>query len=51
MRDRLVNVWLDDKFQIAYTLPDRKSDGRLELSGFDATVAFDDIQSNRCQLT
>jgi len=44
VRDRLVNVWLDDKFQIAYTLPDRKSDGRLELSGFDATVAFDDIQ-------
>jgi len=43
VRDRLVNVWLNDKFQIAYTLPDRKPDGRLELSGFDATVAFDDI--------
>ena len=44
VRDRLVNVWLNDKFQIAYTLPDRRPDGRLELSGFDATVAFDDIQ-------
>ena len=44
VRDRLVNVWLNGKFQIAYTLPDRRPDGRLELSGFDATVAFDDIQ-------
>ncbi len=43
VRDRLVNVWLNGKFQIAYTLPDRKPGGRLELSGFDATVAFDDI--------
>jgi len=43
VRDRLVNVWLNGKFQIAYTLPDRKPRGRLELSGFDATVAFDDI--------
>ena len=43
VRNRLVNVWLNGKFQIAYTLPDRKPGGRLELSGFDATVAFDDI--------
>ncbi|MBC8326466.1 MAG: PSD1 domain-containing protein [Verrucomicrobia subdivision 3 bacterium] len=43
VRDRLVNVWLNEKFQIGYTLPDRKPGGRLELSGFDATVAFDDI--------
>ena len=43
VRDRLVNVWLNEKFQLAYTLPDRKPGGRLELSGFDATVAFDDI--------
>jgi len=43
VRDRLVNVWLNGKFQIAYTLPDRKPGGRLELSGFDATVAFDDV--------
>ncbi len=44
VRDRLVNVWLNSKFQIAYQLPDRQTGGRLELSGFDATVAFDDIQ-------
>ena len=43
VRDRLVNVWLDDKFQIAYVLPDRKPGGRLEISGFDATVAFDNF--------
>ena len=43
VRDRLVNVWLNDKFQIAYLLPDRKPSGKLELSGFDATVAFSDF--------
>ncbi|MDC0049378.1 DUF1553 domain-containing protein [Verrucomicrobia bacterium] len=43
VRDRLVNVWLNDKFQIAYLLPDRKPSGKLELSGFDATVAFNDF--------
>ena len=43
VRDRLVNVWLNEKFQIAYTLPERKPGGALELSGFDATVAFDDF--------
>ena len=43
LRDRLINVWLNDKFLLAYTLPDRKPGGQLSLSGFDATVAFDDI--------
>ncbi|MBT5377762.1 MAG: DUF1553 domain-containing protein [Opitutae bacterium] len=43
VRDRLVNVWLNDKFQVAYLLPDRKPGGKFELSGFDATVAFDDF--------
>ena len=43
VRDRLVNVWLNDKFQIAYLLPDRNPSGKLELSGFDATVAFNDF--------
>ena len=43
LRDRLINVWLNDKFLLAYTLPDRRSGGQLSLSGFDATVAFDDI--------
>ncbi len=42
VRDTLVNVWLDDEFMIAYRLPDRRP-GFLSLSGFDATVAFDEI--------
>jgi hypothetical protein len=49
VRGRLVNVWLNGKFQIAYTLPDRKPGGRLELSGFDATVAFDDVSIRALQ--
>jgi len=43
VRDTLVNVWLNGKFVLAYALPDRKP-GRLSLSGFDATVAFDWIE-------
>ncbi|MEO1980926.1 MAG: DUF1549 domain-containing protein, partial [Fuerstiella sp.] len=43
VRDRLVNVWLNGKFMVAYLFPDRRPDGRFTLSGFDATVAFDDI--------
>jgi hypothetical protein len=43
VRNRLVNVWLNEKFQVAYLLPDRKPGGKFELSGFDATVAFDDF--------
>ncbi len=43
VRDRLLNVWLDDQFVIAYSLPDRRPDGQLTISGFDATVAFDAI--------
>ncbi|MEQ9408273.1 MAG: DUF1553 domain-containing protein [Fuerstiella sp.] len=43
VRDRLVNVWLNDKFAVAYQFPDRQPAGRLSLSGFDATVAFDSI--------
>ncbi|WP_442505387.1 PSD1 and planctomycete cytochrome C domain-containing protein [Novipirellula sp. SH528] len=43
VRDRLVNVWLDDVFLIAYTLPDRRPEGQLTVSGFDATVAFDHL--------
>ena len=44
VRGTLVNVWLDDEFVIAYHFPNRKSDGFLSLSGFDATVAFDEIR-------
>lgn len=44
VRDRLVNVWLNGKFQLAYVLPDRQLNGRFTLQGFDATVAYDQIQ-------
>lgn len=43
VRDTLVNVWLDGEFQVAYQLPDRP-DGFFAISGFDATVAFDQIR-------
>ncbi len=43
VRDTLVNAWIDDEFMLAYRLPDRSPDGFLSLSGFDATVAFDEI--------
>lgn len=43
VRDKLVNVWLNGEFVLAYQLPDRPASGRLSLSGFDATVAFEDI--------
>lgn len=43
VRDRLVNVWLNGEFLIAHTLPKRQAGGRISLSGFDATVAFDSI--------
>lgn len=44
VRDRLVNVWWDGEFVLAYQLPDRHPEGTLSLSGFDATVAFDSIR-------
>ena len=43
VRDRLMNVWLNDEFVLAYRLPDQRRPGHLALSGFDATVAFDSI--------
>lgn len=43
VRDRLCNVWLNDKFLIAYQFPDRRPNGHLSLSGFDATVAWHSI--------
>lgn len=41
VRERLLNVWLDGEFVLAYELPERHPDGRLALSGFDAVVDFD----------
>ena len=43
VRDKLVNVWLDDEFVMAYELPRRFAPGKIALSGFDATVAFDTV--------
>ena len=40
VRDRLVNVFLDDEFQLAYELPTREAEGVMELSAFDATCEF-----------
>ena len=36
IRGTLINVWLDDKFMIAYRYPNRR-EGFISLSGFDAT--------------
>ncbi|WP_153556205.1 PSD1 and planctomycete cytochrome C domain-containing protein [Roseimaritima sediminicola] len=43
VRDRLVNVWIDDAFVLAYQLPDRRPEGTFSLAPFDATAAFDAI--------
>ncbi len=43
LRDRLINVWLDDVFMFAYRFPQRFK-GKLSLSGFDSTVAFDQLE-------
>lgn len=43
VKGKLVNVWLNDEFVLAYTYPDRRPGGSFALSGFDATVAFDSI--------
>ncbi|HBN74282.1 MAG TPA: hypothetical protein DD473_00355 [Planctomycetaceae bacterium] len=43
VRDRLMNVWLDGEFVLAYQFPDRQPDGHFAISGFDATVAFEEI--------
>lgn len=44
VKDLLVNVWLNDEFQVAYHLPNRQEDGRFTLQGFDATVAYNRIE-------
>jgi mono/diheme cytochrome c family protein len=45
VRDRLVKVWLDEALLLAYELPRRSEGGRIALSGFDATVAFDSFST------
>ncbi len=44
VKDKLVNVWFNGEFVIAYLLPDRRPTGRFALSGFDATVAFHSLE-------
>lgn len=43
VRERLVNVSLNDAFLIAYELPERNPNGVLELFAFDATAEFDSL--------
>ena len=44
VRGTLVNVWLNDKFQLAYNLPTRGKERGLSFSAFDGTAAFDSIR-------
>ena len=44
VRESLVNVWLNGAFVLAQRLPKRVEGGKIALSGFDATVAFDSIE-------
>ena len=41
VRNRLINVFLDGEFILAYELPRRHENGVFELSSFDATSEFD----------
>lgn len=43
VRDRLLNVWLNGEFLLAYQLPSRLAGGTIGFSAFDATAAFDAI--------
>jgi len=44
VRDRLINVWLNGEFLLAYNLPKRLPEGTLAISGYDAVVAFDSLK-------
>ena len=44
VRGNLINVSLNDRFLIAYNLPNRNPNGRIELFAFDATADFDSIK-------
>ncbi len=43
VRDRLMNVLIDDKLQVAYTLPERHAAGKLSIFTFSAEAQFDDV--------
>ncbi|MEM7392460.1 MAG: DUF1549 domain-containing protein, partial [Verrucomicrobiota bacterium] len=42
LRDRLLNVWLNDQFMLAYTLPSRRP-GHFAFTAFDAGAAIDSL--------
>ncbi len=44
VRGALINVSLNGKFLLAYTLPERNPNGLIELFAFDATAEFDSIE-------
>ena len=44
IRDRLVNVFLDGEFILAHEVPQRRDDGVIELSAFDATCEFQSLE-------
>ncbi|MCR9197389.1 MAG: DUF1553 domain-containing protein [Planctomycetaceae bacterium] len=43
VRGCLVNVWVNDDFQLAWQLPERPHGGRFSIAAFDATVSLDDF--------
>ena len=50
VRNRLVNVWLNGEFQLAYLLPSRQT-GTFSIAAFDASVAIDEISVNTLPTT
>lgn len=44
VRDRLVNVFLNHEFQLAFQLPSRPNHRYLELTSFEATSAFHSLE-------
>ncbi len=44
VRGNLINVSLNGKYLLAYNLPERNANGRVELFAFDATAEFDSIE-------
>ena len=44
VRDRLVNVWLDGEFVLAYRYPGRHEGQGFSLSAFDATAVFHSLE-------
>lgn len=44
LRDKLINVAIDGKHQLAFALPVNREAGSIELFAFDAAVEFDSIE-------